>query len=171
MNTKILKLMNRYYTCELCVEKIKQIKDIFPKAFICADVIVGFPQETDEDFEITKNNIKKLPFSNLHIFPYSKRENTVAAAMDGQVSEKIKKERAKELKFIAEEKNKEFLESQVGKNLFVLVEKVTNKTAIGLSENYIETEILCENARISRNSVVKVLAKSVNKNKIIAELV
>ena len=171
MNTKILKLMNRFYSEELCIEKIKQIKNIFPNAFIGADIIVGFPQETEEDFEITKNNIKKLPFSNLHIFPYSRRENTAAAVMDGQIPDKIKKERAKELKFIAEEKNKKFMESQIGKEMFVLVEKVINKTAFGLSENYIETEVSCKNIQISRNSVIKVLAKNVNKNKIIAELV
>ena len=171
MNTKILKLMNRHYTEELCIEKIKQIKSIFPNCFIGADIIVGFPQESDSDFEITKKNIEILPFSNLHVFPYSKRENTPAADMDGQTPEKIKKSRAKELKLIADKKYNEFLKENLNNNLKVLVEKVRNDYATGLSENYIEVEIPVKNAIIRKNTIVKVKPKSVNKYKIIAELV
>ena len=170
VNTKILKLMNRFYTQELCIEKIKQIKKIFPNAFIGADIIVGFPQETDEDFEVTKRNIEKLPFSNLHIFPYSKRENTPAAMMEHQIPENIKKKRAKILNEIAQKKQEEFLKENLGKNLYVLVEKIINGRAFGLSENYIEVEIPLENIEAEKNSIIKVRAKSVNKNKIIAEL-
>ena len=170
MNTKILKLMNRRYTSELCIEKIKRIKELFPNAFIGADVIVGFPTETDNDFSETKKNIEALPFSNLHIFPYSKRENTLAATMDGQVSENIKKERAKKLKTVAEKKYQEFLEKNVGHELLVLVEKVYKDRACGLSENYIEVEILLSDNNVEKNSVVKVKGKNVNKNKLIAEL-
>ncbi len=170
MNTKILKLMNRTYSKEFCIEKIKEIKSAFPNAFIGADVIVGFPQETDEDFEITLNCIKNLPFSNLHIFPYSKRENTAAAKMDGQIPENIKKLRAKKLKEIAEIKYKMFLDENCKKELKVLVEKISNNKAFGLSENYIEVEISLNDNNISRNLIVAVVPKSVNKNKIIAEL-
>ena len=170
MNTKILKLMNRFYTEELCIEKIKQIKKIFPNTFIGADIIVGFPQESDEDFEITKENIKNLPFSNLHIFPYSKRENTPAAMMAGQIPENIKKQRAKVLSEIAQQKHEEFLSENIGKNLDVLIEKVINGKALGLSENYIEIEVPLEKIKAEKNSIIKVRAKSVNKNKIIAEL-
>ena len=171
MNTNVLKLMNRHYNQELCIEKIKQIKSIFPNCFIGADIIVGFPQETDSDFGITKNNIEALPFSNLHIFPYSKRENTPAANMEGQIPEKIKKLRAKDLKLIADKKYNEFLKENLNKNLEVLVEKVVKDCATGLSENYIEVEIHFNNAKFQKNTIVKVKAKSVNKNKIIAELV
>ena len=122
--------------------------------------------------EITKKNIEDLPFSNLHIFPYSKRENTVAATMEGQVASNIKKARATELKAIAERKYQEFLEQNIGKNLSVLVEKTSKNTLLGLSENYIEIEVqLKENQAVKKNSIIKVNAICVNKNKIIAELV
>ena len=171
MNTKILKLMNRHYSSELCVEKIKQIKNLFPNAFIGADVIVGFPTETEQDFQDTMKKISDLSFSNLHIFPYSKRENTVAADMDGQIPDKIKKERAKKLKEIAQNKYSEFLSQNIGIELEVLIEKVKNNRAFGLSENYIEVEILLHKKIAEKNEIVKVRAKNVNKNKIIAELV
>ena len=171
MNTKILKLMNRQYSQDFCVEKIKQIKSMFSKAFIGADIIVGFPQESDEDFEITKKSIEKLPFSNLHIFPYSKRENTVAASMKNQVPDKIKKQRAKTLNDIAKKKYEKFLNENINKELKVLVEKVNSSCASGLSENYIEVEIPLTSGKIEKNAIVNVKAKSVNKNKIIAELV
>ena len=170
LNTKVLKLMNRFYTQELCIEKIKQIKKIFPNAFIGADIIVGFPDETDDDFNITKENIEKLPFSNLHIFPYSKRENTLAAVMEGQIPENIKKSRAKILSEIARKKYEKFLNEYIGKELTVLVEKVISNKAFGLSENYMEVEVSLNNSKIQKNSIIKVRAKSVNKNKIIAEL-
>ncbi|MBQ7450185.1 tRNA (N(6)-L-threonylcarbamoyladenosine(37)-C(2))-methylthiotransferase MtaB [bacterium] len=170
MNTKILKLMNRHYTSELCIEKIKKIKDIFPTSFIGADIIVGFPTETDEDFKETMQNIENLPFSNLHIFPYSKRENTPAATMEGQIPENIKKERAKKLKVIAEKKYQDFLEQNVGHELSVLVEKVYPDKACGLSGNYIEVEIPIFNKTVDKNTIVKVFGKNVNKNKLIAEL-
>ena len=170
MNTKILKLMNRHYSSELCIKKIKRIKELFPNAFIGADVIVGFPTESDEDFIETARNIENLSFSNLHIFPYSKRENTPAAIMEGQVPENIKKERAKKLKIIAEKKYREFLEKNVGEELSVLVEKVYKDRAYGLSENYIEVEIPLSDNNVEKNSVVKVKGKNVNKSKLIAEL-
>ena len=170
VNTKILKLMNRHYTSELCIEKIKRIKTLFPNAFIGADIIVGFPTETENDFIETAKNIESLPFSNLHIFPYSKRENTTAATMEGQISENIKKERAKKLKAIAEEKYRKFLDKNIGQELSVLIEKVYKDRACGLSENYIEVEIPLSKEIVSKNSVVKVKGKNVNKNKLIAEL-
>lgn len=170
MNTKILKLMNRSYSAELCLDRIAKIKDLFPNAFIGADIIVGFPTETDEDFEVTRKNILSMPFSDLHIFPYSKRENTVAATMVEQVKENIKKNRAKILKQVAENKYQDFLHQNVNKTLTVLVEKVVKDVAYGLSENYIQVSIPLKNCEVQKNDIVKVVAKNVNKNKIIAEL-
>ena len=170
MNTKILRLMNRHYTSELCIEKIKKIKELFPNAFIGADVIVGFPTETDEEYQETAKNIENLPFSNLHIFPYSKRENTTAAAMEGQIPENIKKERAKKLKSVAEKKYQKFLEQNIGHELSILIERIYSDRACGLSENYIDVEIPSQNKTVEKNTIVKVVGKNVNKNKLIAEL-
>ena len=170
MNTKILKLMNRSYSQDLCIEKINQIKTFFPNAFIGADIITGFPHETDEDALVTLENIKNLHFSNLHIFPYSKRENTVAASMPNQIPQNIKKERAKALKEIANQKYQKFLQDNLNKNLEVLVEKVDKDNAYGLSENYLEVEIPLNKESIAKNSIQKVKAVNVNKNKIIAQL-
>ena len=77
---KILKLMNRRYDMKYYIDKINKIKKIRPNIAITTDVIVGFPNETDEDFKETVNNIKKIGFTELHVFPYSKREGTKAAS-------------------------------------------------------------------------------------------
>jgi threonylcarbamoyladenosine tRNA methylthiotransferase MtaB len=85
---KILKLMNRHYTKEQFLAKVNLIRKYFPNSAITTDVIVGFPTETDEDFAETIDTITKANFFEMHIFPYSKREGTVAAKMqmvDGNI--------------------------------------------------------------------------------------
>lgn len=83
--------MNRKYDTKYFIEKINKIRKIRPDISITTDVIVGFPNETDKNFNETIETIKKVDFSKLHVFPYSKREGTKAATMEGQVKEEIKK--------------------------------------------------------------------------------
>ena len=119
---KILKAMNRKYDMQYFINKINQIRSIRKDIAITSDVIVGFPGETDEDFNITKENIKKIKFTELHVFPYSKREGTPAAIMKNQIDGNIKKQRVKELIEVSEELKNEYYKNFIGKSLEVLVE-------------------------------------------------
>ena len=107
-NNRILKLMNRKYTCEKYLSIIKEIREKIPDARITSDFIVGFPTETDEEFEDTMRLVKEVKFDGIFAFMYSPREGTVAAQMEGQIDEKVKRKRVNALlkleKEIQEEK-------------------------------------------------------------------
>ena len=133
---KILKAMNRKYDMQYFINKINQIRSIRKDIAITSDVIVGFPGETDEDFNITKENIKKIKFTELHVFPYSKRKGTPAAIMKNQIDGNIKKQRVKELIEISEELKNEYYKKFIGKLLEVLVETYSDGYLIGHLSNY-----------------------------------
>ena len=107
-NNRILKLMNRKYTCEKYLSIIKEIREKIPDARITSDFIVGFPTETEEEFEDTMRLVKEVKFDGIFAFMYSPREGTVAAQMEGQIDEKVKRKRVNALlkleKEIQEEK-------------------------------------------------------------------
>lgn len=132
---KTLKNMNRKYDVEYFFNKIKEIRKIRPNIAITSDVIVGFPNETDDDFNITKENIKKLCITELHVFPYSIRKGTKAASMP-QVDGNVKKERVKELIELSEELKNNYYKSLIGTNEKVLVEKYIDGYLIGHLSNY-----------------------------------
>ena len=138
-SSKILAKMRRKYNAQTAFKRVKYLKESFPGACLFADIIVGFPGETEEDFEETVNFIKEIPFLHLHIFPYSKRKGTPAAAMPDQVPDNIKRERAARLDSIQKEIKRKLLEEVVksGKTLKVLFE--ANRT--GHSEEFIEIKI------------------------------
>ena len=118
-----LKRMNRKYTTAQYLEKINKIRSYLPNIAFTTDVIVGFPGETDEEFEKTYNFIKKVNYSELHVFPYSPRKNTPAAKMANQVNDHLKHERANQLLALSKELNRDFALKQIGKSLKVLFEK------------------------------------------------
>jgi threonylcarbamoyladenosine tRNA methylthiotransferase MtaB len=101
--------MRRRYDTALYRDKIMRIKAISPLCCIGVDVIVGFPGETEQAFEDTYHFLQELPVSYLHVFPFSPRVNTLAAAMEGQVAEEVKYQRVKKLRELSEEKKKNFL--------------------------------------------------------------
>ena len=126
-----LKRMNRKYTTAEYLEKINKIRSYLPNIAFTTDVIVGFPGETDEEFEETYNFIKQVNYSELHVFPYSPRKNTPAAKMKDQVNDQIKHERANRLLQLSKELNHEFALKQIGKTLKVLFEKRDGEYLIG----------------------------------------
>lgn len=132
---KTLKNMNRKYDVEYFFNKIEKIRSIRPNIAITSDVIVGFPGETDEDFNITKENIKKLKITELHVFPYSIRKGTRAASMP-QVDGIIKKNRVKELIELSEVLKNNYYRSLIGTTEKLLVEKYLNGYLIGHLSNY-----------------------------------
>jgi threonylcarbamoyladenosine tRNA methylthiotransferase MtaB len=140
---KILKLMRRRYLREVFAERVTAIKSAMPEAFIGVDVIVGFPEETEEDFNETYEFLKSLDVSFLHVFSYSERENTLAAGMPGKVTDQEKQKRSKKLLALSEIKHRQFYTSQLFNNFEVLFESTGNKGKMyGFTENYIKTEAL-----------------------------
>lgn len=140
---KILKLMNRKYNKKEFLSVIQKLKNIVPDIAITTDVIVGFPGESDENFKETYDFIKEAGFAQLHVFPFSKRENTLAYHLKNQVDEQIKKSRAKLLRDLSSELYEAFKKTQNNKTLNVLIESYNPKTNkyFGHSENYIGVEL------------------------------
>ena len=120
----ILKLMNRRYDMNEFISSIEKIRKIRPGIAITTDVIVGFPGETDELFNETVESIKKIGFTELHVFPYSKREGTVAAKMSNQIDGNIKKDRVRKLLSVSDVLKRKYYESLIGTNEELLTEKI-----------------------------------------------
>lgn len=137
-----LKRMNRKYTCEQFLTRIKQIRSLVPDVCITTDVIVGFPNETEDEFNETYKFIKQCDFNMLHVFPYSSREGTIASKMDGQVIPNIKKERCDKLLKLSEKLWEDYSESFIGKDIDILVEEKENDFAIGRASNYLHIKFL-----------------------------
>ena len=138
---KTLKAMNRKYNTKEYLDKIKKIRKVRPDINLTTDVIVGFPGETEEDFKESVEFCKKVGFSKIHVFPYSKRKGTKAATMPDQVDNATKKERARELIKIDEDLQKEYYSKFKGEEVEVLIEEVKNGVSIGHTENFIKVEI------------------------------
>ena len=134
---EILKLMNRKYDTKYFKEKINKIRKIRPDISITTDVIVGFPNETDKNFNETIETIKKVDFSKLHVFPYSKREGTKAATMEGQIKEEVKKQRVMELLKLSKELENKYMNKFIGKTLTFIPEVYKDGYLIGHTGNYL----------------------------------
>jgi threonylcarbamoyladenosine tRNA methylthiotransferase MtaB len=150
--------MNRRYTVDEYIAVASKLREKFPNTAITTDVIVGFPGETGEDFIESCNNIKKIGFSDIHIFPYSMREGTKAALMPEQIPENIKHERAKILSEIVEDMKKAYADSMKGKSLKVLFEKEkTPGVHVGFTENYLQYETRNDDRTSWRNQIKEVV--------------
>ena len=151
-----LKRMNRKYTTAEYLEKINKIRSYLPNIAFTTDVIVGFPGETDEEFEETYNFIKQVNYSELHVFPYSPRKNTPAAKMKGQVNDQIKHERANRLLQLSKELNHEFALKQIGKTLKVLFEKRDGEYLIGHAGDYLKVKVKTADNLIGEIVMIKI---------------
>jgi threonylcarbamoyladenosine tRNA methylthiotransferase MtaB len=137
----ILKKMKRRYMRELYVDRVAKIREVMPHACIGVDVIVGFPGETDEHFLETYHFLNDLDISYLHVFTYSERDNTEAAAMDGVVPMNVRSKRSKMLRGLSVKKRRAFYESQIGTNRTVLFEGENKEGYIhGFTENYVKVK-------------------------------
>jgi len=137
----ILKAMRRRYMSHLYVDRVKRIKEVMPHACIGVDVIVGFPGETDEHFLETYHFLNELDISYLHVFTYSERDNTEAAAMDGVVPKNVRSKRSKMLRGLSVKKRRAFYESQLGANRKVLFEGENKEGYIhGFTQNYVKVK-------------------------------
>lgn len=134
---KILKEMNRPYDIETFIQRVETIRRLLPNISISTDIIVGFPSETDEDFETSLANFERLNFSFAHVFPFSKRDNTVAASIKDIVGSATKKQRAKVLHECSQKHKALYTDSFVGKIVEVLVETNKDSVSSGHSSEYI----------------------------------
>ena len=135
---KTLKNMNRKYDTARFFEAVEMLRSTFPNCALSADLIVGFPGESENDHAEAMAFIDKCAFASMHIFPYSIRPGTVAATMDGQLDKATKTARAKQAQAIASRMQKEYLESMIGKTLSVLFETEKDGVWCGHSDNYCE---------------------------------
>jgi threonylcarbamoyladenosine tRNA methylthiotransferase MtaB len=155
---KILTLMKRMYLREVFAGRVKHIKQLMPDACIAADVIVGFPGETSEDFEDAFEFIKRLDVTYLHVFSYSERPGTKALTMEGKVDEREKRRRSKLLHELSESKKKQFYTQQIGKSAEVLWESDNiNGFMQGFTGNYIKVRTPYDPALINHITLVKII--------------
>ncbi|MCK0157667.1 tRNA (N(6)-L-threonylcarbamoyladenosine(37)-C(2))-methylthiotransferase MtaB [Cellulophaga sp. F20128] len=152
----ILKLMRRRYLTNLYIDRVAKIKEVMPHACIGVDVIVGFPGETEEHFLETYHFLNELDISYLHVFTYSERDNTVAAAMEGVVSKNVRSKRSKMLRGLSVKKRRAFYESQLGTTRTVLFEGENKEGYIhGFTENYVKVKATWNPALV--NTVHKIV--------------
>lgn len=138
-SNRILKAMNRRYSREYYYDLLKTIADRIPGVALTADVMTGFPGEEEKDFEDSYDLINNLPFMDLHVFPYSRRPGTRAASITPQVPPQEKQARSQKLLNLARQKHNDYVKSQIGQELTLLVERQAETGEyIGLSDNYIE---------------------------------
>lgn len=138
-STSVLGRMKRHYTAEEYLQAAQRLKEAFSDCALTTDVMVGFPQETDEEFEESCATVKSAGFSSIHVFPYSRRKGTVADKMDGQIDENIKKIRAEKMAEIGKNLKKEYFEKYKNKRVTVLVERTsTDNTFEGHTSNFIQ---------------------------------
>lgn len=148
---KTLKSMNRFYKVEDYLEQIDKINKIFDMPFLGSDIITGFAGETEEDFEITVENLKKSGLTQIHTFPYSIREGTVGAIAENQVPEQTRQLRSDVVKALSTLKHKEFIEKNIGKIREVLIEKHPDKKTgylKGVTRNYLTVHINCKDENL-----------------------
>ena len=136
-----LKKMNRKYDMNKFKEIINKIREVRPDINITTDLIVGFPTETEEDFLESYNNAKEIKFGKIHVFPYSKRDGTVAAKMKIIVTDAEKKERTHKMITLSNKLENEYYNKFIDKTLSVLVEEVFDKYCTGHTDNYIKVII------------------------------
>src|SRR5690606_18615368 len=142
----VLKRMRRKYTVEMYAEKLKKLREALPGLAVTTDVIVGFPGETEEEFMETYNFVKEHKFSELHVFPYSKRTGTPAARMKDQVDEEIKHERVRRLIELSDQLAKEYASQFEGKILEVIPEERDKDDPesglyVGYTDNYLRVKV------------------------------
>lgn len=152
----VLKRMNRKYDKEYFINKIKKLRKIRPNISITTDVIVGFPGETKEEFEETIETIKKIEFTKLHVFPYSKREGTKAAIMDGQVDENIKKKRVKILLQLSKKLEYNYMEKFIGKKVIFIPEMAKEEYIIGHTGNFLNVKYHGNKNDLNKDIEVKI---------------
>jgi threonylcarbamoyladenosine tRNA methylthiotransferase MtaB len=157
----VLKRMRRKYTMEFFAERLTRLKQALPGLAVTSDVIVGFPGETEEEFMETYNFIKEHQFSELHVFPYSKRTGTPAARMEDQVEEEVKNERVHKLIALSDQLAKEYASAYENEVLEIIPEELYKEEPdsglyVGYSDNYLKVIFPASEKMIGKIVKVKI---------------
>ena len=164
----ILRLMKRMYSLKYYLSTLETIMKNLPDIAIGTDIIVGFPGEGDHEFRNTKELLKSMPISYMHIFPFSSRPNTLASQMANQNTSSVKKNRLNELKALNADKKTAYIKSNIGKTLDIIIEeKGGDKTSIGTSGNYLKVKIASNN--YPKGALVRVRITGIEKNMLIGD--
>ena len=167
-SNEILKLMNRKYDINYFFDKVNKLRSIRPNMSITTDVIVGFPNETEELFNQTVENIKKINFSKLHVFPYSRREGTKADLMENQIDEEIKKKRAHILIELSKQLEINYMNKFINKELEFIPETYKDGYLYGHTGNYLA--IKTKGSKELINKIVKVKIKKIEYPRCISQI-
>lgn len=151
---RTLKRMNRKYNAEQYAEACERLRNAFPNVAITTDIIVGFPDETEEDFKESLAFAKKMKLDKIHTFPYSPKKGTPAAKMKNQISGDVKSQRSKEMIALSDKMNIDFLNNNIGKTVPVLFEDMENGFWQGHTTNYIK--VLVKSDENLNNKIVDV---------------
>ena len=166
-----LKRMNRRYTTAEFTEIVERLRKYYNDVILTTDIIVGFPQESEEEFEKTYEFLKKVNFYKMHVFKYSQRKGTKAAVMAGQIDGNKKEERSQRLIQLSDENEKKYNEYYIGKEVDILFEEEKNGQYRGHTKNYIlgvlENNEQHENLE---NKIVKVKCIGVEKDHILVKM-
>jgi len=151
---RTLKRMNRKYNAEQYAEACERLRNTFPNVAITTDIIVGFPDETEEDFKESLAFAEKMKLDKIHTFPYSPKKGTPAAKMKNQISGDVKSQRSKEMIALSDKMNIDFLNNNIGKTVPVLFEDMENGFWQGHTTNYIK--VLVKSDENLNNKIVDV---------------
>ncbi|NLO09600.1 MAG: tRNA (N(6)-L-threonylcarbamoyladenosine(37)-C(2))-methylthiotransferase MtaB, partial [Clostridiales bacterium] len=161
----VLKRMNRKYTSSEYVEKVRLLREYFENPAFTTDVIVGFPGESDKEFEETLEFVQGIGFSAIHVFKYSKRAGTKAAVMEDQVPEEIKNQRSNVLASVAKKMSEDYMSDFMGRIEKILIEEevsIEGKSyLIGHNERYLKLAIMAEDDINQINNIVAVMIEKV----------
>ena len=161
-----LKRMNRRYTTEQFKEIVRLLRKAYEDVNLTTDIIVGFPGETDEEFNKTYQFLKEIKFYKMHVFKYSPRKGTKAAVMPNQISGDMKEERSKKLIELSDRNEIEYNNSYIGKNVEVLFEEEKDGMYKGHTQNYIM--VYCQSKENLDNKIMDVVCEKAEKEHIIA---
>ena len=171
-SSRVLKEMNRRYDKEKYLELVDKIRKAIPDISLTTDIMVGFPGETEEEFEESRSFVDSIHFYETHIFPYSKREGTKAAVMPDQLPEQIKKERSRVLIALGQEHQREYMEQFLGKKKEVLFEeqqKIQGQTYwTGHTMEYLKVAVISEESLENKRVMVQ-LQNIIGQDLILAE--
>ncbi len=154
----VLKRMHRHYKREDFFEIVDKFRSVVPDFNVTTDIIVGFPGETDDDFDLTLDAARRIGFGHIHAFKYSRRRNTKADKMPDQVDEKIKTQRSKVLRELSDELTANYLQSMVGKRQRMLSETLDKRGYLyGYGENYVRIRLKIDNPQTNVFYDVKIV--------------
>ena len=160
-SNNVLKLMNRRYTREEFIDMVNNIKKLRPGISLSTDIIVGFPGETDEDFDDTLELSREVGFSKIHVFPYSDRNGTVASKMKNKVDGNIKKQRVHKLMELSNVLERKYFEENLDSEVEVLIEEYKDGYYYGFTSNYIPLK-LSGNYQINEIYKIKLRKEDIN---------